>query len=71
VHCDCKNLKHHDADHWFNHCDCGGDHEEDACNPEDDIDNKINKQIDKAIGDVLSEVVERCISSSLKGCIEM
>jgi hypothetical protein len=59
-----KNLKHKDADKWF------GD-KKGSSNAEEDIDAKINKQLDKAIGDILSDVVERCISSSLKGCIEM
>jgi len=71
--CGLKALHHEDNERFFEHCGSCLDkhHEVGACNPEEDIDRKINAQIDKALSDILSDVVERCISSSMKGCIEI
>jgi hypothetical protein len=70
--CECRNMRCPDNEKYFEGCSCGGKCDEHkGCDPEEDIDEKINAQIDKAISEILSDVVERCISSSLKGCIEI
>ncbi len=39
--------------------------------PEDDIERRINEQITKTLGEILSEAINRCISTSLEGCIDL
>jgi len=50
---------------------CGGKEHLNCNDPDDDIERRINLSIENTLGDILSDVVNRCISSSLKGCIEV
>lgn len=72
--CDCKP--------WFGRAvgrledECGEC--EDSClhhehmeDPDADIDRRIEEQVEKAISDILSGMVERCITDSLKDCIKI
>ena len=57
------------------HCGCGHsakeEEEERECkDPDEDISMRITKQVEDTIGDVLSEVINRCIQSSLHSCIK-
>lgn len=52
-------------------CDCGHKKKESCGSPEDDIERRINAQVEKVISDLLSDVVNRCISSSLHDCVEL
>jgi len=69
-------MHHHDMNKFCDtECECTGSDSSSSDsgidNPIADIEERINNQIDKALSDILSSVVERCISSSLKGCIEI
>ena len=83
VHCGCKAL-HAGADDDLTSTECScfhkiGDHHSGidgdlnagCVDPEDDIERRINEQIYHAIGDILSDAINRCISTSLEGCIEI
>jgi hypothetical protein len=81
VGCGCHNLHAgvHD-DLTSTRCNCfhgigDGDFEGDlqahTTDPEDDIERRINGQIYHAIGDILSNAINRCISTSLEGCIDI
>lgn len=41
----------------------------DAADPDEDISERVGKSVEATIGDVLSGIINRCISSSLKSCI--
>jgi hypothetical protein len=40
-------------------------------NPDEDLNRRINAQVEKTISDILSEAINRCISTSLHGCIDL
>lgn len=40
-------------------------------NPDEDLNKRINSQVEKTISDILSEAINRCISTSLHGCIDL
>jgi len=79
VHCDAHNLHAGIEDGLTDtHCGCFHDVDGDshdlhasATNPDDDIERRINLQIEKAIGEILSDAINRCISTSLEGCIDL
>lgn len=72
--CDCKALKGRKAEH-FDEEPLGFEesclHTETIGNPDEDLDRRIADQVEKTISDILSDVFDRCISTSLKGCIQM
>jgi len=39
--------------------------------PDADLNKRINSQVEKTISDILSEAINRCISTSLHGCIDL
>lgn len=52
-------------------CACQGVDEDAVVDPEVDISTRVGRSVEKTVGDVLSEVLNRCISSSLQSCIKM
>lgn len=50
---------------------CGEHHRQSVVNPDEDLNKRINAQVEKTISDILSEAINRCISTSLHGCIDL
>jgi hypothetical protein len=74
--CDCKPIKGRRAGEIDDELDgeetCGEDvHRQSVVNPDEDLNRRINAQVEKTISDILSEAINRCISTSLKGCIDL
>ena len=42
-----------------------------VASPDADLNRRINAQVEKTISDILSEAINRCISTSLHGCIDL
>lgn len=70
-HCECRPISGRRADRFDEECDCDDSclHAETIGDPDEDLDRRIADSVEKAISDILSDVVNRCISSSLKSCI--
>jgi len=73
--CDCKAIHGVHGDYDRNKCefdcDCMHQNQNNVSDPDEDLDRRIADSVEKAISDILSDVVNRCISTSLKGCIEI
>lgn len=71
--CECKQIPAGHRGRVDTHCDCDcpEPRKDKLSNPDDDIENTVTKQVEKAISDILSDVVERCISTTLKSCITL
>jgi len=50
---------------------CSGEKRQSLANPDEDLNARINAQVEKTISDILSEAINRCISTSLHGCIDL
>jgi hypothetical protein len=48
-----------------------GEKKQSLANPDEDLNQRINAQVEKTISDILSEAINRCISTSLHGCIDL
>ncbi len=48
-----------------------GEKKQSLANPYEDLNRRINSQVEKTISDILSEAINRCISTSLHGCIDL
>jgi len=71
--CDCKPWFGRAAGTLDDRCECEDSclHEKHVNDPDADIDRRIEESVEKAISDILSNMVHRCISDSLKGCIQV
>jgi len=77
--CDChSSCPKADGSKCGTNCDCfhgiGCDHRSEhaqCTDPDDDIERRINEEVQRTISDLLSDIVNRCISTSLQGCIEI
>lgn len=72
--CECRPIQGSNRARLDTNCDCDCvDNQREKDNkvddPDRDIENRVSKQVERAIADILSDVVNRCISSSLKDCI--
>jgi len=73
--CDCHPINGRRAGEVNDQLDgeesCGENHRQSVVNPDDDLNKRINAQVQKTISDILSEAINRCISTSLHGCIDV
>lgn len=73
--CDCKPVYGRRAGEIDDQLDgegpCNGEKKQSLANPDADLNRRINAQVEKTISDILSEAINRCISTSLHGCIDL
>lgn len=69
--CECKPWFGRAAGTLDENCLCEDScvHSRHVADPDADIDRRIEESVEKAISDILSGMVHRCISDSLKNCI--
>jgi len=68
VDCECNGISGKDLLGFDESCGCEKDH---IVDPDADIERRITAQVEKSISDILSEIVNRCVSSSLHDCIQI
>lgn len=72
--CECRPLHGRSAKYHSDaaeRCDDSCVHAEEIGNPDEDLDHRIADSVEKAISDILSDVINRCISTSLHDCIQI
>jgi hypothetical protein len=72
--CDCHHYFGRPADDFSDDdCECKDScvHAGHVADPDADIDRRIEESVEKALSDILSNMVHRCISDSLKNCIQI
>jgi len=52
---DCNRFKHH----------------KECQSPGEDVEHRINRQVDSVLSDILSNAISKCIASGLEGCIQI
>lgn len=69
--CDCRHNFGRASGNLDERCECDDSclHANHVLDPDADIDRRIEESVEKAISDVLSNMVHRCITDSLKNCI--
>lgn len=71
--CDCKPTYGRRAGEVDDQLDTEAcaEHKQSVASPDADLNRRINAQVEKTISDILSEAINRCISTSLHGCIDL
>jgi len=73
--CECRPLYGKHAEHFDDLDDCSCDdsclHTKSIGSPEEDLDRRIAENVEKTISDILGDIFDRCISSSLKSAIQL